>query len=206
MHPEVAAPAVRLGAAVAVAPEENPRGRGTRPATSVGPGRATKPIPITPATPLLRLALPSQLATGWQAITRNGYKFEIDSAQRTRRISGAITLNPSKPRSRQTQARAGGTDRLLTDDGGHYIARQFNGPTDAFNHFAQDAGFNRGVYRVLEGRWAKARLQGKLVSVDITPSYNGTSTRPTSVTVDYRVGSAEYTHIFANKVKVKRDD
>ena len=58
-----------------------------------------------------------------------------------------------------------------TDDGGHYIARRFNGPTDAFNHFAQNANFNRGGYRALEDRWAKAIRDGKKVRVKIIPFY-----------------------------------
>ncbi|WP_419827366.1 DNA/RNA non-specific endonuclease [Sphingomonas sp.] len=53
-------------------------------------------------------------------------------------------------RSRNAQATAGGGNRLATDDGGHYVAVRFNGPTDTFNHFAQDANFNRGGYRLLE--------------------------------------------------------
>ena len=51
-------------------------------------------------------------------------------------------------RSRTVQAQAAGVERQHSDDGGHYVAALFNGPTDAFNHFAQNANFNRGGYKV----------------------------------------------------------
>jgi hypothetical protein len=53
-------------------------------------------------------------------------------------------------RSRTSQANAGGAERRASDDGGHYVAARFNGPAEAFNHFARDANFNRGRYRLLE--------------------------------------------------------
>jgi hypothetical protein len=49
---------------------------------------------------------------------------------------------------------------LTTDEGGHYIGRRFNGPTDEFNHFAQDISFNRGEYKRLENKWHRALNEG----------------------------------------------
>ena len=88
---------------------------------------------------------------------KNGYDFGIDATGRMREVFGTLTSNPDQIRSRRSQAEAGGADRLPTDQGGHYIARRFNGPTEAFNHFAQDANFNRGEYRALENIWAGAK-------------------------------------------------
>lgn len=57
-------------------------------------------------------------------------------------------------------AQAGGANRRPDDDGGHYIAARFDGPTEAFNHFAQNTSFDRGGYRVLEDQWARAKRGG----------------------------------------------
>ena len=91
-------------------------------------------------------------------------------------------------RSRTAQAQAGGADRLSSDEGGHYIARRFDGPTDAFNHFAQDGNFNKGAYAKLENGWAKMTSAGEKVHVSIIPSYGGSSKRPSSLEVMSLVG------------------
>ena len=98
---------------------------------------------------------------------RNGYEYQIDETGRTRRVLGTLKLADKQVRSKTAQAQAGGADRRPADDGGHYIAARFNGPTDAFNHFAQDANFNRGEYRLLEDQWARAKRAGRDVTVKI---------------------------------------
>ncbi len=70
---------------------------------------------------------------------RSGYEYQIDETGRNRTVSGTLEFANTQVRSKTAQAQAGGADRRSTDDGGHYIAVRFNGPTDAFNHFAQDA-------------------------------------------------------------------
>lgn len=67
---------------------------------------------------------------------RNGYTYRFDAADRTTSVTGTLTLSPDPQRSRSAQAGAGGSDRLPTDDGGHYVAARFDGPTDTSNHFA----------------------------------------------------------------------
>src|SRR5690606_6184878 len=66
----------------------------------------------------------------WQRVERNGYTYLIDRRGRTRHVSGTLTLKEAR-RSRSAQARAGVPDRRPRDDGGHFISRRFNGPTDA---------------------------------------------------------------------------
>lgn len=132
----------------------------------------------------------------WRRVMRNGYEFQIDERQRTRRVSGTLTLGVAEGRSRRAQARVGGPDRRPSDDGGHYIAHRFNGPSEAFNHFAQDANFNRGGYRLLEDQWARARRNGQQVFVRITPIYAGNSRRPSVInvrfTIDGNAGSQKF--------------
>lgn len=137
----------------------------------------------------------------WRSVSRNGYLYEIDEQNRTRRISGEITLNPKQGRSLTAQRAAGGSDRRRTDHGGHYIARRFNGPTEAFNHFAQDAGFNRSSYRRLEEEWARAKRAGKSVSVKIVPVFRGASLRPSSLNVWFWIDGNPRSQNFPNEPK-----
>jgi hypothetical protein len=103
-------------------------------------------------------------------------------------VRGELDGSQVAPRSRAEQARAGGEQRKPTDDGGHFIAARFNGPRDWFNHFAQDANFNRGVYRQIEKEWADDIKAGKRVFVDIIPHYDGSSIRPDRLTIRWKVG------------------
>lgn len=125
---------------------------------------AQRTVPKASTTVVENRQLPSQTTTPSQhsaASTplrrevRNGYDYQIDETGRTRRVSGALQIVDKQVRSKSAQAQAGGADRRPTDDGGHYIAARFDGPTDAFNHFAQDANFNRGEYRRLEDQWRR---------------------------------------------------
>ena len=99
-----------------------------------------------------------------------------------RRASGSLTLGAGT-RNRQGQLTAGGGDRRSTDDGGHYIARRFNGPPDRFNLFPQDANFNRGKYRLLEDEWARAKRAGKQVEIEIVPRFEAGTKRPSELDV-----------------------
>lgn len=133
------------------------------------------------------MVVQSRPAEKLRSVERNGYRYDLDAANRTRHVSGEIaTLTVSK-RSRATQKRAGGDDRRSTDDGGHYIASRFNGPTEAFNHFAQDANFNRGRYRALEDQWVRAKRFGQKVQVRIVPEYMDLSKRPVSINIWFTI-------------------
>lgn len=141
----------------------------------------------------------------WRKVERNGYLYEIDEQNRTRRVSGEITLNPEQGRSPAAQRAAGGGDRRDTDHGGHYIARRFNGPTEAFNHFAQDASFNRRDYAKLENQWERAKRQGKQVRVKIIPVYEGRSQRPSALNVWFYIDGKEGSYQLPNEPKGRRD-
>lgn len=129
---------------------------------------------------------------------KNGYHYQVDAHVRTRRASGQLVLGDREGRSRRAQAQAGGKDRRRTDDGGHYVAARFNGPRDAFNHFAQDASFNRGGYRALEDSWAKAIRAGHKVFVDIVPHYTGNSQRPDGIDILYFIDDSRFETYFPN--------
>jgi hypothetical protein len=117
--------------------------------------------------------------------------------------AGQLSDGPKAPRSRRNQARAGKPDRLASDDGGHFIAARFNGPSNSFNHFAQDANFNRGAYRSMEDEWAKDIRAGRKIVVDIVPNYVGTSQRPNRVRVTWYVDGQRHVEEFSNEAKGK---
>jgi hypothetical protein len=129
---------------------------------------------------------------------RNGYEYQIDDKGRTRNVSGTLVLAGKQVWSRTAQAQAGGVERQPSDDGGHYVAARFNGPTDAFNHFAQDANFNCGCYRVLEDEWARDKRTGRTVTVTIVPQFDGGSVRPSVINVWWTVDSDRKSARFAN--------
>ena len=181
------------------------------------PRPAPAPVPKAPAKPpgqsLPRSARPAVPAAApasqrrtvkppaLRVVTRNGYEYRIDDQQRTVRVSGNLTIDTTSPRSRTIQARAGGPDRLPSDDGGHYIAPRFNGPAEAFNHFAQDSNLNRGRYRALEDQWARAKGRGGTVTVRITSSFEGRSQRPAKVDVYFVLNGTEQSVSFPNRRK-----
>lgn len=158
-------------------------------------------MPPNPAKPP---SLQSQiLDSNWRRESRNGYDYQIDIISRPRRASGLITLAEKAKRSRKSQGSV--PDRAEKDDGGHYIAARFNGPTDSFNHFAQNANFNRGGYRVLEDLWAAETRAGKKVFVDIVPHYQGASRRPWELGVTWYVDGRKYFKNFPNKAADKKN-
>ncbi|WP_439485866.1 DNA/RNA non-specific endonuclease [Blastomonas fulva] len=174
-----------------------------RRAARTKPKRATIEPITTRSEPAARSN--NSLPVGQQntVITRNGYRYEIDKAKRTRKVSGTVTENPEQRRSDKEQARAGGTDRRPTDHGGHFIARRFNGPTEAFNHFAQDADFNRGRYQAMENQWARGIRRGERVTVRIVPVYEGNSRRPSVLNIWYTIGRNTYSIKLPNEHRKK---
>ncbi|UVO51058.1 DNA/RNA non-specific endonuclease [Sphingomonas sp. SUN019] len=117
-----------------------------------------------------------------------------------------LTVANAPSRSRTSQAKAGGAERRASDDGGHYIAARFNGPTEAFNHFAQDANFNRGRYRLLENQWGRAKLAGQRVTVRIVPRFDGDSVRSSMINVWFTIDGREESQQFPNDRAEKSRD
>lgn len=130
---------------------------------------------------------------------RNGYSFTVDGQGRTRLVEGTITRTSTPVRNRKVQADAGTPDRLATDQGGHYIAARFNGPAEAFNHFAQNENFNKSAYKTLENEWAKRDRRGEKVYITITPTYSEASKRPALINVDYAIAGFHHVESFVNR-------
>jgi hypothetical protein len=154
-------------------------------------------LPIVPVSKNASAATSASRPQG-HVVVRDGYSYMLDSTDRTTSVTGTLRLASNQRRSRSAQAAAGGSDRLTTDDGGHYIAVRFNGPIETFDHFAQDANFNRGGYRVLEDQWAQDTKAGKQVYVSITPIYTGSSRRPAKINVVFSINGQRSFRNFPN--------
>ena len=129
----------------------------------------------------------------------NGYSFSLDNLNRVTKIYGRLVSNPAQKRNAKMQFNAGGEYRLFDDEGGHFIARRFNGPTENYNHFAQNRNFNRGQYKILENEWQRALDNGFAVYVEITPNYIGNSLRPHSLAVEYTIDGIAKRRMFTNQ-------
>jgi len=158
----------------------------------IAPRRAARQQPLPPASPR-----PTET---FREVRRNGYLYRIDMQGRTRHVSGALTLAKAR-RSRREQLAAGGRDRRPFDEGGHYIASRFNGPAEAFNHFAQNANFNRSGYRMLEDEWARDKRAGRVVTVKIAPVFPQASVRPSRINVWWTVDGQPKSQRFPNERK-----
>lgn len=152
-------------------------------------------LPPDPANPP---SVMDQVNETYSRISKNGYQFEFDLPNRMKRLTGTLGSNPAQGRSRVAQRIAGMPDRLSTDEGGHFVARRFNGPTDLFNHFAQDRSFNRSAYASLEKRWDKIKAAGQRVDIDIRAIYEGLSRRPSLLVVRYYVDGKPFLERFPN--------
>jgi predicted ribonuclease toxin of YeeF-YezG toxin-antitoxin module len=166
----------------------------------------TKPL-AKPATPKREVIKTPKFAGGGASnlgnrkptISTGGYNFEPDSHNRSGRTHGELRLQPDQARSRKAQRDAGKPDRQTSDHGGHFIAREFGGPEIAINHFAQDAKINMGEYRKLENIWKSDLKQGRKVTVDIVPQYEGSSRRPNSLSVTYFVNGVRKHTTISNR-------
>lgn len=134
----------------------------------------------------------------WVSVKVDQLTFELDEPGRTRVVAGNLGQG-DRGRSKRLQAQAGGADRLVTDDGGHFIAPRFGGPKETYNHFAQDANFNRGAYRALEDVWAKAKKSGENVNVRIDADYLDRNQRPDGITVRWSAPGTRGKRKFKNQ-------
>ncbi len=134
-------------------------------------------------------------------VTKNGYDYHVDGKGRVTKAEGDLTLNKEQARNPKAQLEAGGADRLADDQGGHYMGRRFNGPTDEINHFAQNGNFNQGTYKALENSWERALNNGQSVRVEITPTYIGDSLRPSTLTVRQWIDGAPSRPITFNNAR-----
>ena len=134
-------------------------------------------------------------------VTKNGYDYHVDDKGRVTKAEGDLTLNKEQGRNTKAQLEAGGVDRLADDQGGHFIGRRFNGPTDEINHFAQNGNFNQGAYKSMENSWERAINNGQSVRVEVNATYVGDSLRPNALTVRQWIDGVPVRPITFNNVR-----
>jgi HK97 family phage portal protein len=180
----------------------------SRPADVPKQVKPTGTPPAKPSTGLLKVTAAAAAAAAAaraaasssivSSITVSGFTFGTDAISRTAGAEGQLGLKPNQRRSRSAQQNAGKPDRLPSDHGGHYIAREFGGPEIPENHFAQDAGVNRGEYRKLEILWKNALKRKQEVYVKIDSIYKGKSKRPHSLEVKYKINGEKFRKTIPN--------
>lgn len=134
----------------------------------------------------------------------NEYRYKTDRYGRIQSCEGTLRLEQGKTNPAH-QTRAGGEDRLETDDGGHLIARRFGGSEKVDNIVPMDSHLNRGDYKKMENEWASEVADGNTVDVKIRCEYKGDSRRPEGFTAMYTV-SDENGNVINRKVCRFRND
>ncbi|WP_242976205.1 DNA/RNA non-specific endonuclease, partial [Clostridium butyricum] len=132
------------------------------------------------------------LKSNVEYVTEEGYKYATDSSGRISTVEGSLDAGKAKRNAYAQRTVGKDNGRLNTDDGGHLIASIFKGSGELDNLVPMDATLNRGDWKTMESSWAKALDNGKTVDVKIEPIYSGTSQRPTSFKVKYKVDNGRW--------------
>ncbi|SFD77527.1 DNA/RNA non-specific endonuclease, partial [Pseudoalteromonas denitrificans] len=124
------------------------------------------------------------------------YTYKTDELGRVKSVGGELDLS-KVDRNTYQQGKAGKTDGikdgLSDDEGGHLIASIFKGPGEQINYAAMDGNLNKGAWKRMENKWAKA-LKGdppKKVEVEINAIYDGDNKRPSAFEVFYEIDGIE---------------
>ncbi|CAH0161316.1 Putative ribonuclease YwqJ [Peribacillus sp. Bi96] len=122
-----------------------------------------------------------------------GHLYKTDEKGRITSVEGSLDLGSGK-RNNYAQRIAGREDRLPDDQGGHLIASIFKGSGHLDNLVPMNANLNMGEWKKLEISWAKAldNIPPKTVEVKIYPVYEGSSTRPTSFDIEYKIDDGRW--------------
>ena len=103
-----------------------------------------------------------------ETFVSNDYTYTTDALARPSSGGGKLRLE-SGIRDQAAQLNAGGTDRLLGDQGGHLIGRQFGGSGAGENLVAMSSDLNQGVFARLETKWRQLLEAGHEVIVNDNP-------------------------------------
>ena len=117
---------------------------------------------------------------------KNGYTYYTDADRNITKVSGIIELNDAKRIPSAQKAIVQRTGIPGEDQGGHLIAKIFNGSGDIDNLVAMDRVVNQSEYRRVENAIKKAVMEGNVVSVEIEVIRNG-SKRPSEFKFSYSI-------------------
>lgn len=118
------------------------------------------------------------------------YSYFTDEAGRVNKVSGELKLETKDRNIYQQGKVVEMKDGIIGEDqGGHIIARIFNGPGEQINYIPQNAKLNNGEWKSMENTWKKALSEGKKVEVDIQIIYDSNSKRPKRFLVEYKISN-----------------
>jgi hypothetical protein len=119
--------------------------------------------------------------------TVNGNTYKTD--ERGNKVSCDSTPEYTEDGSRnmKEQKESGGEERQDDDDGGHIIARILGGAEGEENLVPMRRTINRGDYKRMENEISKALQEGKKVTMHIDIEYDGDSSRPSKIRVEYTI-------------------
>lgn len=119
------------------------------------------------------------------------YSYFTDEAGRVNKVSGELKLETKDRNVYQQGKSVDIKDGIKGDDqGGHIIARVFNGPGEQINYVPQTAKLNNGEWKSMEKKWKDALSEGKKVEVDIKINY-ADNLRPTDFDVTYIIKTSD---------------
>ena len=129
----------------------------------------------------------------------DGYSYFTDEYGRVNKVSGELKLE-TKDRNLYQQGKSVEIKDGIAgeDQGGHIIARIFNGPGEQINYVPQSAKLNNGQWRAMERTWQEALTEGKKVDINIEVVYNQNSKRPESFNITYYINGKLNTKQFDN--------
>lgn len=132
---------------------------------------------------------------------RNGYEFKTDNHGRIISAEGNLQQKDHEGRYNMPDSleKVGKGDERKTDDRGHLIPDQFNGPGGLENLTAQDKNLNRKDIANLENTFSKALETGKEVYLKIDVEYDRDSNRPSGYTYTYRIDGEVGMKTFLNE-------
>ena len=118
------------------------------------------------------------------------YSYFTDEAGRVNKVNGELKLETKDRNVYQQGKSVDIKDGIKGDDqGGHIIARVFNGPGEQINYVPQTAKLNNGEWKSMEKKWKDALSEGKKVEVDIQIIYDSNSKRPKRFLVEYKISN-----------------
>ena len=116
--------------------------------------------------------------------------YDTDHLGRVVRVEATLKLD-TLDRNTYQQLKAG-KQGIDGDEGGHLIASILNGSGEKINLLPMNSNLNRGEWKALENRWAKALRKGKTVKVKIEPVYQGTDIRPIKFKISYSIDNGRF--------------
>ena len=114
-----------------------------------------------------------------------GAVYRIDSEGRVFLMEATLVDGPPAPRNEYHQRTLPG--KMEKDDAGHLKASMFGGSGDMINLTPMGRTVNRSEYKSLEMLWKQAVGQGKTVDLEVTLICDDDGTRPSWISVTYKI-------------------